>query len=98
MLASNPYSLRPQPRDIRLALAHRFRRVRKTAGLTQVVLAERSGVSLGSLRRFETTGRVSLMNLTIMADVLGRLQDFEDVFAVNEKLARIEALLDKEGL
>ena len=97
MLAPNPYSLRPQPRDVRLALAQRFRRVRKTARLTQAALAERSGVSLGSLRRFETTGKVSLENLTALADVLGRLADFETLFVVDEKRARLEALLDREG-
>ena len=96
MLASNPYTLRPQPRDIRLGLAERFRRVRKTARLTQATLAERSGVSLGSLRRFETTGKVSLENLTALADVLGRLVDFETLFVVDEKRARLEALLDRE--
>ena len=97
MLAHNPYSLRPQPRDVRLALAQRLRRVRKTARLTQAALAERSGVSLGSLRRFETTGKVSLENLTALADVLGRLTDFEALFVMDEKLARLEAMLDREG-
>lgn len=97
MLAPSAYTLRRQPRDIRLALAARFKRVRKAAKLTQAELAERSTVSLGSLRRFETTGRVSLESLAKLADVLGRLEELDGLFAFDEKLAEAERLLNKSS-
>jgi len=46
-------------------------------GWKQATLAERSGVSLGSLRRFESTGQVSLQHLLRLAFSLYRLDDFE---------------------
>ncbi|WP_446425563.1 helix-turn-helix domain-containing protein [Mailhella sp.] len=44
--------------------------------ITQAELAERSGVSLGSLRRFESTGEISLRSLLELALVLGELKEF----------------------
>lgn len=68
-----------------------MRRVRKQRGFTQAQLAERADVSLGSLRRFETTGKVSLESLTKLADVLGRLGEFDGLMVVDEKLERVRA-------
>ena len=75
---ANPYSLRT-PDQISTDLAERLRDLRLAKGWRQVTLAERSGVSLGSLRRFEASGRVSLQNLLKLAFALGRLDDFEDL-------------------
>lgn len=47
--------------------------------LTQEGLAQRSGVSLGSLKRFEHTGQISLESLLKLALVLGCLDDFSAV-------------------
>lgn len=68
------------PRDTRRELAARLRRLRLDRGWKQTTLAERSGVSLGSLRRFESTGKASLDNLLRLAFTLNRLDDFDDVF------------------
>ena len=95
-MTTNPYSLRKQPYNVRHELAERLRRVRKAAGIPQAELAERSGLSLGSVRRFESTGEVSLKHLTLMADVSGRLADFDGLFVFDEALARLEARLEKE--
>ncbi len=73
------YSLHT-PEQISTDLAGRLRRLRLARGWRQATLAERSGVSLGSLRRFETSGRVSLQNLLKLAFALGRLDDFEALF------------------
>ena len=75
----NPYSLR-SPDDTRSQLADKLRRLRLNRGWKQSTLAERSGVSLGSLRRFESTGKVSLDNLLKLAFTLHRLDDFDHVF------------------
>ncbi len=70
------YSLHT-PEQVSAGLAARAKKLRLAKGWRQVTLAERSGVSLGSLRRFEETGRVSLENLLKLAFALGRLDDFE---------------------
>lgn len=44
------------------ALALRLKNIRKRRGLSQQQLSERSGVSYGSLKRFESTGQISLLS------------------------------------
>ncbi len=95
MLVNNPYSLRKQPSQIRKELAERFQRIRKAAGFTQAELAERTDVSLGSLRRFETTGKVSLENYARLAEGLGRLDELEQLFAIDEAAERAKKLFSK---
>jgi transcriptional regulator with XRE-family HTH domain len=48
------------PQDVRLGIAARARAQRLALNISQKELAERSGVSLGSVKRFETGGLVSL--------------------------------------
>ncbi len=86
------YSLHT-PEQIGAALAGRLRELRLARGWRQVTLAERSGVSLGSLRRFESSGRVSLQNLLKLAFALGRLDDFDALFQAPpaSSLAELEA-------
>ncbi len=44
-------------------LASRFKIYRKKAKLTQLELADRSGVPYGTIKRFERTGKISLESL-----------------------------------
>ncbi len=60
-------------------LAGRFKAKRLALNLTQEGLAERSGVSWGSLKRFERTGLIALDALLRLALVLHCLDDFEQV-------------------
>lgn len=62
------------------ALVDRVKACRKARGLSQKQLAERSGVSYASVRRFETQGEISLASLLRIAQVLDRLQDFDALF------------------
>lgn len=62
-----------------MGLAHRTRALRLAKGWKQATLAERSGVSLASLRRFEASGRASLQNLLKLVFTLNRLDDFDAV-------------------
>ncbi len=55
------------PLDIRVSIADRFKRIRLDQNVSQEQLAERSGVSLGSLRRFESKGEISLKSLVRLA-------------------------------
>lgn len=70
------YSLRT-PEQVSVTLAERARGLRLAKGWRQITLAQRSGVSLASLRRFEESGRVSLQNLLKLVFALGRLDDFD---------------------
>lgn len=73
-----------------LALKHRV--IRKQNGLTQSELAKRSGVSLGSIKRFELTGQISLESLLKLAHILNRINDFELIFRPIDNLKEIEKL------
>ena len=94
----NPYTLNT-PEKIQRLLAERLQDLRLQKGWRQVTLAERSGVSLGSLRRFETSGRISLDNLLKLAFTLGRLDDFNALFEAPpaQSVAELEAMEEREG-
>ena len=62
--------------EVSAMLAERFRERRLFMGWKQSTLAERSGVSLASLRRFEKQGLISLQSLLKLAMVLGCLDEF----------------------
>ncbi len=86
------YSIHPTPHEIGKELAKRHKALRKQLKLSQSDMAERSGVSLGSLKRFETTGQISLDSLLKLAHLLDRLDDFKSVFQPKENLGNIAGL------
>ena len=61
-------------------LVERFKARRKERKLSQKALAQSSGVSYASLRRFERTGEISLRSLVKLANAIGCLPDFEELF------------------
>lgn len=69
------------PDDVRREIADRFKARRLSRTLTQRELAARSGMSLGSLKRFETTGQIALDSLLRLALVLQCLDDFDRLCA-----------------
>jgi len=86
------YGLNKKPADWMLEMAKRHKMLRKQAGFTQSELARRSGVSLGSLKRFETSGQISMQSLFLLIDVLGRLEDFDTILKPIENMKEIERL------
>ena len=68
-------------KEINTELAERIIQLRKRKKLSQRSLALRSGVSLGSLKRFEQTGEISLQSLTKIAIALGVEGELEDLFS-----------------
>ena len=58
------------PEELDQKLAQRVRKIRKRRSITQEKLASISGVSYGSIKRFETTGQISLVSLTKIAMAL----------------------------
>ena len=67
------------PQEVQQELVTRFKARRLALNLTQKGLAERSGLSLGSLKRFERTGLIALDSLLRLALVLDCLEDFDQI-------------------
>lgn len=78
----NTYSIQKQPSNILLEIAKRHKKIRKSQNLSQAALAKRSGVSLGSLKRFETTGQINFESLLKLAHFFDRLEEFNTIFRV----------------
>ncbi|MDO5575184.1 MAG: helix-turn-helix transcriptional regulator [bacterium] len=74
-------SLLKSPNQINKDIALRIKKRRKEKNLTQAQLSKRSDVSLGSIKRFETTGEVSLTSLIKIAFALGLEADFDSLFS-----------------
>ena len=72
---------RHDPIGMTRRLADRARAERLRRDWTQATLAERSGVSLPTVRRYERLGHTSLENLLRLCHVLGRLDEFADLLA-----------------
>lgn len=96
---NNPYTLLT-PEETAKNLAGKIRALRLARNWKQVTLAERSGVTPASLRRFERTGLVSLQNLLNLAFALGRLDDFEQLLHPPEasSIAELEAAKKRHNL
>lgn len=73
--------LEVSPDEINKRIAARVRTVRKRRKITQVRLSEKSGVSLGSVKRFESTGEISLLSLTKIAIALNVEQELKQLFS-----------------
>jgi transcriptional regulator with XRE-family HTH domain len=79
------------PQELRQELTVRAKERRLALNISQQELAERSGVSLGSIKRFEGSGLISLSSLLEIALVLGCLGDFDTLFvAKGEPLSLFE--------
>lgn len=66
--------------EIQKMIATRARDLRLELNLTQKTLSEKSGVSYGSLKKFEQTGQISLESLLKLALILGCMDDFNALF------------------
>ena len=86
------YSLEPTPLEVSKALAERHRILRKQLKMSQEEMAERSGVSLGSLKRFENTGKISMDSLLKLMHLLGRLNEFDNLLFPKENLDDVKKL------
>ena len=66
--------------EIDMKLAGRIRGIRKRRSISQKKLSEMSGVSYGSIKRFETTGQISLLSLTKLAFALNEVDEIRNLF------------------
>lgn len=81
--------------EINNNIAQKIVRLRKRKKTTQKQLAARSGVSLGSLKRFEQSGEISLQSLTKIAIALDVENELEDLFN-NVPFASIEEVINEQ--
>lgn len=84
------------PRAIARDLASRARQRRLAMNLTQQALADRSGVSLGSVKRFENKHEVSLKHLLMIAVVLDFTAEFAALFPSSDYQSIREVLKASE--
>lgn len=80
------------PEEINQALAKRLSRIRKRRNLSQVELSEKSNVSYGSIKRFETSGQISLISLTKLCVALDCADEIRNLFT-NVEYSSIEEVL-----
>lgn len=80
--------------EINNDIAQKIVRLRKRKKITQKQLAARSGVSLGSLKRFEQSGEISLQSLTKIAIALDVENELEGLFD-NVPFASIEEVINE---
>ena len=67
--------------ELDLKLAQRIRNIRKRRSISQEKLASMSGVSYGSVKRFESTGQISLLSLTKIAMALDIADELRNIFS-----------------
>jgi transcriptional regulator with XRE-family HTH domain len=71
------YSITYTPRELMEAFSERIKILRKNRKWTQEELSFRSGVALGTYRKFERTGLISLESFLLLCQALGELQQLE---------------------
>ena len=69
------------PEEINRGIADKINNIRKRRKLSQLALSELSGVSYGSIKRFEATGDISLKSLTRIAIALNIADDLKSIFS-----------------
>ena len=69
------------PSFISKHISGNFKKRRLELNLTQVALSGKSGVSLGSIKRFENCNEISLKHLLMVAVVLQSTEEFYSLFS-----------------
>jgi len=83
-------------KEINNEVASNVQKLRKRKKISQKELAERSGVSLGSIKRFEQTGEISLQSLTKIAIALRAENEMEALFT-HPNFESIEEILNGQS-
>ena len=84
------------PKEINMLIAERIRKIRRRRKISQKRLSEKSGVSLGSVKRFENSGEISLISLTKIAVALELDGELERLFEDTPYLS-IEEIINENN-
>ncbi len=90
----NNFDFLRSPNEMNMEIAIRVSVRRKEKKITQVQLAASSDVSLGSIKRFERTGEISLSSLIKIAFALGCESDFDKLFS-KKGYSSIQEVIDE---
>ena len=83
------------PLDICLSTAKKTVARRKAFRITQKELAGMTGVSFASVRRFETTGKISFESLVRIAIALDMKDDVKNLFLERKVYHSIQDVIDE---
>jgi transcriptional regulator with XRE-family HTH domain len=85
------------PFEMANEIAKKAQEKRLKLNMSQQTLSEKSGVSYGTLKKFEQKGQISLESLLKIALALGEMDQFEHLFAkTDDKLPEsLDELLDE---
>ncbi len=90
------FSFLKSPNDVNKEIAMRMKARRKEKKITQEELSSRSNVSLGSIKRFEQKGEISLSSLIKIAFALNCESDFDELFS-KKGYASIQEVIDEHN-
>ncbi len=84
------------PFEVAREIAKKAQEKRLKLNLSQQTLSDKSGVSYGTLKKFEQKGQISLESLLKIALALGEMDKFEHLFSKDddELPASLDELLD----
>jgi transcriptional regulator with XRE-family HTH domain len=74
------------PGEIALQIAGNAKRLRLSKNFSRRTLAQKSGVPESNIKRFETTGKISLDGLLLIAICLGAEEPLTNLFASAQSL------------
>jgi transcriptional regulator with XRE-family HTH domain len=83
------------PEEINIDVAKNLRVLRKRKGISQQELSRLSGVSYGSIKRFESTGNISFLSLTRLAAALDAVDQIKALFT-NVAYQSIEEVINEQ--
>lgn len=86
------FEIEKSPADFLEIIAENHKTLRKQKNITESELAKRSGVSLSSIKRFESTGQIPLESLLKLSQVLNHLDDFDKILNPIKNYEEIEKL------
>lgn len=78
-----------------MEIAKRMSARRKEKKITQIQLSSRANVSLGSIKRFERTGEISLSSLIKISFALDCEDDFDVLFS-KKGYSSIQEVIDEQ--
>ena len=78
------YGDQKSPKEVMLLLSKNSKALRKQEKMSQKELSVRSGVAYASIRKFESTGIISLESLLKISEALKRLTDFESILVPSD--------------
>lgn len=91
----NKFKFLKSPNDVNMEIVKRMKERRKEKKITQGELSLKADVSLGSVKRFERMGEISLSSLVKISFALGCDEDFNELFA-KKQYGSIQEVIDEQ--